>query len=72
MMPRPPGKRSVAEIGQSFEMSNRRNRTKAAANPAKRDYLYYVVIDKQGNHAFASTLQEHEANIERARAAGVL
>lgn len=44
----------------------------AALHPAATDYLYYVVIDKQGNHAFARTLQEHEANIARARQNGVL
>ncbi len=45
---------------------------KAALNPAQTNYLYYVVIDKQGHHAFASTLQEHQQNIDKARAAGVL
>jgi len=45
---------------------------RAALNPASTTYLYYVVIDKQGDHAFASTLAEQNANIQRARAAGVL
>jgi UPF0755 protein len=44
----------------------------AALHPAQTDYLYYVVIDKQGDHAFARTLQEHEHNIEIARRNGVL
>jgi UPF0755 protein len=35
-------------------------------------YLYYVLIDDAGNHAFAASLEQHEANIELARAAGVL
>lgn len=35
-------------------------------------YLYYVLADDQGGHAFAATLEQHEANIEAARAAGVL
>jgi UPF0755 protein len=35
-------------------------------------YLYYVVIDESGRHAFAATLQQHEANILRARELGVL
>jgi UPF0755 protein len=35
-------------------------------------YLYYVLIDDTGRHAFAVTLEQHEANIERAREAGVL
>jgi UPF0755 protein len=44
----------------------------AALHPAQTDYLYYVVIDKQGDHAFASTLAGHQANIDAARRAGVL
>ena len=44
----------------------------AALVPAQTTFLYYVVADKQGNHAFASTLSEHEANIAKAKAAGVL
>jgi UPF0755 protein len=45
---------------------------RAALNPEATDFLYYVVIDKQGNHAFGRTLNEHQQNIDRARAAGVL
>lgn len=36
------------------------------------DYFYYVLFDTDGTHRFATTLQQHEANIEVARAAGVL
>jgi len=44
----------------------------AAMNPTPgEDWLFYVVIDSEGRHAFANTNAEHEANIERARAAGV-
>jgi UPF0755 protein len=39
---------------------------------AKCDYFYYVLWDTDGRHRFATTLQQHEANIEVARAAGVL
>lgn len=35
-------------------------------------YLYYVRIDEDGRHAFAATLEQHLANVERAREAGVL
>lgn len=35
-------------------------------------YLYYVLSDKEGGHAFAVTLDQHEANIETARQAGLL
>jgi UPF0755 protein len=45
---------------------------RAAMAPASTPYLYYVVIDKQGRHAFASTLPEHEHNIQIAHQNGVL
>ena len=35
-------------------------------------YLYYVLSDSKGNHAFAATEEQHNANVERARAAGLL
>jgi UPF0755 protein len=35
-------------------------------------YLYYVVKDQQGNHVFAVTAEQHAANVEAARAAGLL
>lgn len=36
------------------------------------EYTYYVIADKEGGHAFAATLAQHEANVETARAAGLL
>jgi UPF0755 protein len=36
---------------------------KAALAPATSPYLYYVVIDKKGNTAFATTLEQQNANI---------
>lgn len=35
-------------------------------------YLYYVLSDADGNHTFAVTLEQHEANVQRAIAEGVL
>lgn len=35
-------------------------------------YLYYVLADTDGRHVFATTLAQHEANVEAARAAGIL
>jgi peptidoglycan lytic transglycosylase G len=43
----------------------------AAMNPVDGPWLYYVVIDKDGNHAFAKTLKEHEKNIKIAEQNGV-
>lgn len=34
-------------------------------------YLYYVKSDEDGHHAFAATLEQHEANVAAAHAAGV-
>lgn len=42
----------------------------AQGNPCL--YLYYVLADKNGRHDFAVTLEQHEANIQKAIAAGVL
>jgi peptidoglycan lytic transglycosylase G len=45
---------------------------KAAMNPPKNGYLYFVAIDKEGHTAFATTEQEHAANIALAKKNGVL
>ena len=40
----------------------------AAANPDETDFLFYVVSDREtGEHAFAKTLEEHNANVARYR-----
>jgi UPF0755 protein len=36
------------------------------------DYLFYVIADEDGNHAFAATAEQHQANIDAAAAAGLL
>jgi UPF0755 protein len=35
-------------------------------------YLYYVLADKDGRHAFATNLADHEQNVAKARAEGLL
>lgn len=42
------------------------------AKSARCEYLYYVLADKSGRHVFASTYEQHLANVEKAREAGVL
>lgn len=40
----------------------------AAANPDSTSFLFYVVSDREtGEHAFATTLEEHNANVARYR-----
>ncbi|MFM7262558.1 MAG: endolytic transglycosylase MltG [Acidimicrobiales bacterium] len=38
----------------------------------KCEYLYYVLSDEEGGHTFATTYEQHLANIETSRAAGIL
>lgn len=44
----------------------------AAAAPDDTTYLFYVLSDLDGHHAFASTIEEHNANVAKAREDGVL
>lgn len=43
----------------------------AALNPAEGEWLYYVVIDDDGSHAFADTAEGHQRNIAEAKRRGV-
>jgi UPF0755 protein len=43
----------------------------AALNPAKGNYLYYVVVEPDGQEAFSPTLTGQEANIALARSRGL-
>jgi UPF0755 protein len=44
----------------------------AAAAPAVTEFLFYVLSDLEGRHAFAATLEEHNANVAKAIEDGVL
>jgi UPF0755 protein len=44
----------------------------AAMNPTPGPWLYYVRIDDEGNHAFATTIEEHNENVAVARELGYL
>jgi len=44
----------------------------AAATPDATPYLYYVIADKDGRHAFATNLADHNKNVAAARAKGLL
>jgi UPF0755 protein len=45
---------------------------RAAIAPAHTTYLYYVLAGKDGHHAFASTYDEQQQNIENAKRLGLL
>ena len=44
----------------------------AALTPADVTFRYYVLIDEDGRHAFADTLEKHEVNVAVAREKGLL
>ncbi len=48
-----------------------RESIRAALNPTPGDWLYYVVVTKDGQHAFATTFKEHKKNIKLAAQNGV-
>ncbi len=44
----------------------------AAAHPADTNFLYYVLINKDGTHGFSETLEEHNQKKQEAKDNGVL
>ncbi len=44
----------------------------AAMSPIEGPWLFYVLIDQEGNHAFATTLEEHNENVAIAGDLGLL
>ena len=44
----------------------------ALPDPRNCHYLYYVLADEDGRHAFAATLEQHEINVQHARDLGLL
>lgn len=44
----------------------------AALHPASVPYKFYVLIDANGKHAFATTYEEHQRNVAEARRKGLL
>ena len=43
----------------------------AAASAGEHAYLFYVLADLEGHHAFAESFEEHQANVNQARDDGV-
>lgn len=41
-------------------------------NPNECTYLFYVLADADGSHAFSATSEQHDANVQRALEAGLL
>jgi len=49
-----------------------RSSLEAAAAPDVTPFIFYVLSDLEGNHAFSETLEEHNANVQTAREEGIL
>lgn len=49
-----------------------RSSLEAAAAPDTTDFLFYVLSDLEGHHAFAATIEGHNENVAQAREDGVL
>ncbi len=49
-----------------------RSSLEAAASPDETGFFFYVLSDLDGHHAFAATIEEHNANVAQAREDGVL
>lgn len=49
-----------------------RSSLEGAGAPEITEFLFYVLSDLEGHHAFGATLEEHNANVAKARADGVL
>ena len=74
-----------AALGQVVVRASIEAALNPAANPSLGDpicvglpkgdpcvYMYYVLADEDGRHVFSATLEQQEANIEIARAKGLL
>jgi UPF0755 protein len=59
---------TVSQLGWPLGPINSPGRAalEAAMAPAEGDWLYFVVVDDTGKSEFANTLEEHEANIQKA------
>jgi UPF0755 protein len=49
-----------------------RSSLEAAAAPDETPYFFYVLANEEGGHAFAETLDEHNANVQQSRDDGIL
>lgn len=63
---------AVAGLPPTPIASPGRSSLEAAGAPETTEFLFYVLSDLEGHHAFAATLDEHNNNVAKARADGVL
>ncbi|CAB4601787.1 unannotated protein [freshwater metagenome] len=68
-----PGKASIqAALAPSGSPKASDEACAGLAAGVKCQYLYYVLADNTGRHAFSTTYEQHLANVEKAKTAGIL
>ncbi|MEA3184649.1 MAG: hypothetical protein QOJ74_1126, partial [Ilumatobacteraceae bacterium] len=68
-----PGRASIqAAVNPSPDPSQGDVICKSLPNPRDCHYLFYVVADEEGRHAFAATVEQHDINVQHARDLGLL
>jgi len=68
-----PGKASIqAALAPSGSPKANDEACAGLAAGVKCEYFYYVLADNTGRHTFATTYEQHLANIEKAKIAGIL
>lgn len=60
----------AADPAESDEICASRTAAQRRSEPCR--YLFYVLADAEGRHAFSATYEQHQARVDEARAAGIL
>ncbi len=68
-----PGRASIqAVVNPAPDPSQGDPICQALPDPTDCHYLFYVVADEDGRHAFSATIEQHDANVQHARDLGLL
>ena len=60
----------AADPAESDEICASRTAAQRRSEPCR--YLFYVLADAEGRHAFSATYEQHQVRVDEARAAGIL
>lgn len=60
----------AADPAESDEICTSRTAAQRRSEPCR--YLFYVLADAEGRHAFSATYEQHQVRVDEARAAGIL
>jgi UPF0755 protein len=60
----------AADPAESDQICTSRTAAQRRSEPCR--YLFYVLADAEGRHAFSATYEQHQVRVDEARAAGIL